>query len=281
VEGFRRTGALALTALGEAAGSLIPNEFVELVADGGKAKAGELGRVSPDGRSITALRFEPRIKPYNIQARNLQQRMALELLLDDAVELVTLVGQAGTGKTLLALAAGLHRVVKEEAFERMLVTRPVVPLGRDIGYLPGSKEAKLSTWMQPIFDNLAFLMHQEAGPKRASADRRINELLSSQQLELEAMTYIRGRSIPNQYILVDEAQNLTPHEVKTIVSRAGEGSKVVLTGDAYQIDNPYLDSASNGLAYAAERMKQQELFGHVTLTASERSTLASIAAENL
>ena len=281
VEGFRRTGALALTALGEAAGSLIPNEFVELVADGGKAKAGELGRVSPDGRSITALRFEPRIKPYNIQARNLQQRMALELLLDDAVELVTLVGQAGTGKTLLALAAGLHRVVKEEAFERMLVTRPVVPLGRDIGYLPGSKEAKLSTWMQPIFDNLAFLMHQEAGPKRASADRRINELLSSQQLELEAMTYIRGRSIPNQYILVDEAQNLTPHEVKTIVSRAGEGSKVVLTGDAYQIDNPYLDSASNGLTYSAERFRGQPLAGHVTLERSERSTLASLAAELL
>jgi PhoH-like ATPase len=281
VEGFRRTSALALTALGERASGLVPNEFVELVVDGGKAEAGELGRVSPDGQSITALRFEPGIKPYNIQARNLQQRMALELLLDDAVELVTLVGQAGTGKTLLALAAGLHRVVKEEAFERMLVTRPVVPLGRDIGYLPGSKEAKLSTWMQPIFDNLAFLMHQEAGPKRMSVDRRINELLSSQQLELEAMTYIRGRSIPDQYILVDEAQNLTPHEVKTIVSRAGEGSKVVLTGDAYQIDNPYLDSASNGLAYSAERFRGQPLAGHVTLERSERSTLASLAAELL
>jgi PhoH-like ATPase len=172
-------------------------------------------------------------------------------------------------------------VVKEEAFERLLVTRPVVPLGRDIGYLPGSKEAKLSTWMQPIFDNLAFLMRQEAGPKRVSADRRINELLSGQQLELEAMTYIRGRSIPNQYILVDEAQNLTPHEVKTIVSRAGEGSKVVLTGDAYQIDNPYLDSASNGLTYSAERFRGQALAGHVTLERSERSTLASLAAELL
>lgn len=281
LEAFRQSGSLSFSALGEGAEDLVPNEFVELVAGSGPREERLLGRVSAEGDALLPLSHEPRVRPYNIRARNLQQRMALELLLDDEVQLVTLVGQAGTGKTLLALAAGLHRVVKEEAYERVLVSRPIVPLGRDIGYLPGSKEAKLTTWMQPIFDNLEFLLRREAGQRRVNVDRRINELLSSQLLQLEALTYIRGRSIPGQYIIVDEAQNLTPHEVKTIISRAGEGSKVVLTGDPYQIDNPYLDSASNGLTYSAERFRGQRLAGHVMLRRSERSTLASLAAELL
>jgi len=281
LEAFRQSGSLSFSALGEGAEDLVPNEFVELVAGSGPREERLLGRVSAEGDALLSLSHEPRVRPYNIRARNLQQRMALELLLDDEVQLVTLVGQAGTGKTLLALAAGLHRVVKEEAYERVLVSRPIVPLGRDIGYLPGSKEAKLTTWMQPIFDNLEFLLRREAGQRRVNVDRRINELLSSQLLQLEALTYIRGRSIPGQYIIVDEAQNLTPHEVKTIISRAGEGSKVVLTGDPYQIDNPYLDSASNGLTYSAERFRGQRLAGHVMLRRSERSTLASLAAELL
>ncbi len=278
LETFRTTGSLPLEAASGEGDDLLPNEFVELVA--GKSDQA-LGIVSTEARAVVALRYEPTIRPYGIRARNLQQRMALELLLDDEVQLVTLVGRAGTGKTLLALAAGLHCTVKEEAYERVLVSRPIVPLGRDIGYLPGTKEAKLTTWMQPIFDNLEFLLRQEAGQRRVNVERRTNELLSSQLLQLEAITYIRGRSIPDQYIIVDEAQNLTPHEVKTIVTRAGEGSKVVLTGDPYQIDNPYLDSASNGLTYSAERFKGQTLSGHVMLERSERSTLASLAAELL
>ncbi len=278
LETFRTTGSLPLEAVSGEGDDLLPNEFVELVA--GQSDPA-LGIVSAEARAVVALRYEPTTKPYGIRARNLQQRMALELLLDDEVQLVTLVGRAGTGKTLLALAAGLHCTVKEEAYERVLVSRPIVPLGRDIGYLPGTKEAKLSTWMQPIFDNLEFLLRQEAGERRVNVERRTNELLSSQLLQLEAITYIRGRSIPDQYIIVDEAQNLTPHEVKTIVTRAGEGSKVVLTGDPYQIDNPYLDSASNGLTYSAERFKGQTLSGHVMLERSERSTLASLAAELL
>jgi len=278
LETFRTTGSLPLEAVSGEADDLVPNQFIELATE---RNVRELGRVTGDPLAVTALRYEPRVKPYGIRARNLQQRMALELLLDDEVQLVTLVGRAGTGKTLLALAAGLHCVVKEEAYERVLVSRPIVPLGRDIGYLPGSKEAKLSTWMQPIFDNLEFLLRQEAGQRRVNVDRRTSELMSSQLLQLEAITYIRGRSIPDQYIIVDEAQNLTPHEVKTVISRAGEGSKVVLTGDPYQIDNPYLDSASNGLTYSAERFKGQALSGHVMLERSERSTLAGLAAELL
>jgi PhoH-like ATPase len=225
----------------------------------------------------------------NIQARNREQRMAVDLLMDPAVSIVTLVGQAGTGKTLLALAAGLQLVLHDHLFDRILVSRPIVPLGKDIGYLPGAKHEKLSHWMEPIFDNLAYLLRQPLSavpaPQRkghkVSPQDRIEQLMEAHVLELEALTYIRGRSISRQFIVVDEAQNLTPHEVKTVVSRAGEGSKVVLTGDPYQIDNPYLDASSNGLIYAAERMKELPLHGHVTLQTSERSDLAAAAAKYL
>ena len=216
---------------------------------------------------------------FGISARNREQSFAIEFLMDDRIRLVTLIGQAGTGKTLLALACGLEKIMHEKRYETMLVSRPIMPLGRDIGYLPGSKEEKLENWMQPIFDNLEFIL--KLGSPKSEPERRIDMLIERGSIVLEALTYIRGRSISDRYVIVDEAQNLTPHEVKTIISRAGEGTKLVLTGDPYQIDNPYLDSSSNGLTYVAERMKGQELFAHITLTKSERSVLASLAAELL
>ncbi len=209
--------------------------------------------------------------------------MAFELLMDPDIQLVTLVGQAGTGKTLIAIAAALESVLHFNRYERILVSRPIIPMGKDIGYLPGSKDEKLSNWMQPIFDNLTYLLSQGSvkGEEDESLKKKIDKLMSDHILEMEAITYIRGRSIPKQYVIIDEAQNLTPHEVKTIISRAGEGTKMVLTGDPYQIDNPYLDSSSNGLTYTVERMKGQALHGHVTLRKSERSSLAAAAAKYL
>ncbi|MEI7901914.1 MAG: PhoH family protein, partial [bacterium] len=265
-----------------------PNMFLALTAaENPEMKA--IARVSPN-RTLAEINLAIDTV-YGIQSRNVEQRMALELLMDPSVSIVTLVGQAGTGKTLLALAAGLHLVQREHLYDRILVSRPIVPLGKDIGYLPGNKEEKLSHWMEPIFDNLDYLLRKhlpdlppsgaKKQPKLLSPQERITQLLDTDTLELEALTYIRGRSISKQFIIIDEAQNLTPHEVKTVVSRAGEGSKVILTGDPYQIDNPYLDASSNGLIYAAERMKELPLHGHVTLHQSERSLLAAAAAKYL
>jgi PhoH-like ATPase len=218
-------------------------------------------------------------------ARNVQQTMALDLLLDDDIKLVTLLGTAGTGKTLLALAAGMLKTINEQRYDRMLVARPIMPLGRDIGYLPGDVEDKLTAWMQPIFDNLTYLLSTRGGgPQHAESktpEQRIKALLGDGQVVLEPLTYIRGRSIPNQFMIVDEAQNLTPHEVKTIASRVGEGTKLILTGDVRQIDNPYLDSSSNGLSYLVEAMKGVGIVGHIMLAKSERSELASLIAERL
>jgi len=223
-----------------------------------------------------------------IRALNMEQQFAMALLLNDDIKLVTLVGQAGTGKTLIALACGLQRVVgRNPRYEKLLVARPVVPLGNDIGYLPGSKDQKLNFWMQPIFDNLRFILHKEdkepkdRGFRTSKAADKIDYLIDSELIEIEAITYIRGRSIPNQYIVIDEAQNLTPHEVKTIVSRVGKGTKIVLTGDPEQIDSPYLDANSNGLTYTAERLKGHPLTGHMMLSKSERSEIASLAADML
>ncbi|MEL7483491.1 MAG: PhoH family protein [Planctomycetota bacterium] len=227
----------------------------------------------------------PRKPVYGIIARNAQQTMALDLLLDDEIRLITLLGSAGTGKTLLALAAGMSKVFNDDRYEKLLVARPIMPMGRDIGYLPGDKDEKLTAWMQPIFDNLSYLLTTRGGENQApdshSTEQRIQRLMADGKLVLEPLTYIRGRSIPHQFMIVDEAQNLTPHEIKTIVSRVGEGTKIVLTGDIGQIDNPYLDQSSNGLAYVVEKMKSIGIVGHVTLARSERSELASVAAELL
>ncbi|MFA4986641.1 MAG: PhoH family protein [Candidatus Brocadiia bacterium] len=235
-------------------------------------------RVDPETSELVALSPGSE-EAYAVRARNPHQRMALELLMDRRVQLVTLIGQAGTGKTLLALAAALKQVIAmANGYDRVVVARPVVPVGKDLGYLPGTKEEKIAAWMDPIFDNLEYILGLKPNRKQGyTADR----LLEEEILQLEALTYIRGRSIPNQYLIVDECQNLTPLEVKTVISRAGEGTKVVLTGDPYQIDNPYLDSASNGLVYTADRMRIVPLHGHVSLVKSERSQLASLAAELL
>ncbi len=260
--------------------SLLPNEFV-LLKDEENEKHTGIGKVNGDGKlAHLNAQYE---SAWNIHSRSKEQRMAFELLMDPEVQLVTLVGKAGTGKTLLALAAGLEMTQRYNRYEKLLVSRPVIPLGKDIGYLPGTKDEKLSLWMQPIFDNLTYLM---GGSKSQNGDestvrQKVERLLKENEVELEALSYIRGRSIPHQYVIVDDAQNLTPHEIKTIVSRAGEGTKMVLTGDPYQIDNPYLDSSSNGLTYTVERLKGLAVHGHITLTRSERSRLAGIAAEYL
>lgn len=259
------------------------NQYINLRDIGDESHTGLARRLADTDHIIPVQ--GPRKPVYGIMARNVQQTMALDLLLDDEIKLVTLLGTAGSGKTLLALAAGMSKIFTEQRYDKLLVARPIMPMGRDIGYLPGDKDEKLASWMQPIFDNLSYLVSTRgAGPQHADskpAETRVNQLMESGRLVLEALTYIRGRSIPHQFIIIDEAQNLTPHEVKTIVSRVGEGTKIILTGDVYQIDNPYLDSASNGLSYMVERLKGQALVGHVTLQRSERSELASLAAEKL
>ncbi|HEY4244572.1 MAG TPA: PhoH family protein [Kofleriaceae bacterium] len=216
---------------------------------------------------------------WGIKPRNKEQHFALDLLLNDDVKLVTLVGKAGTGKTLLAIAAGLAKVADEQVFSKLLVSRPIFPLGRDIGYLPGDIEEKLNPWMQPIYDNLEFLLGLNKSDKKDG--RSYAELVDLGFVEVEPLTYIRGRSLPNVYMIVDEAQNLTPHEVKTIITRAGEGTKIILTGDPYQIDHPYLDSSNNGLTTVAERFKHEGIAGHVILTKGERSPLAELATQIL
>lgn len=264
--------------------TIFPNEFVMLVSENGQQPEPAENKTPLIARAIdqgTLTKLAPHsASAWNIKARSVEQQMALELLLDEKVQLVTLTGQAGTGKTLLALAAGLEQTIKQKRYDKMLVSRPIMPLGKDIGYLPGDKDSKLLNWMQPIFDNLAYLMRDSSNP-RQSVREKIEKLQREHTIELEALTYIRGRSIPKQYVIIDEAQNLTPHEIKTIISRSGEGTKMVLTGDPSQIDNPYLDSNSNGLSYAVERLKPLDLHGHVTLTKSERSSLAAAAAELL
>jgi len=253
---------------------LYPNEFLLLKdrASGNRA----LARSDIDNQRILALpEWDGQVA--GLVPLNERQRVALELLLDDEVRLVTLVGKAGTGKTLLAIAAGLRRTCEDKKYARMLVTRPVVPVGKDIGYLPGEKAAKMANWMQPLFDNLEFIL----GEYKRQNVKSVDQLIKDKVLEIEALSFIRGRSLPNQYMIVDEAQNLTPHEIKTIVSRAGEDTKVVLTGDPYQIDNMYLDANSNGLSYLVDAFKGQRLFGHVTLQRSERSELAELAASLL
>lgn len=214
---------------------------------------------------------------WGLRARNFAQKLAIDLLMDDRVKLVSLMGTAGTGKTLLALACGLQKCLDEGRYTRMLVARPIYPMGRDIGFLPGTIEEKLKPWMQPVFDNLEYLL---AGYDSSSFGK-MNDLLASGIIEVEALTYIRGRSIPEQFIIVDEAQNLTPHEVKTIVSRVGENTKIVLTGDPHQIDNPYMNESNNGLSYIVDRFKDLALAGNVTLEKGERSALANAAAELL
>jgi PhoH-like ATPase len=256
---------------------LFPNEYVVLR----DASAGSSALARHDHAS-GKIRLLPAMKEdvWGVRPRNKEQHFALDILLDDSVKLVTLAGKAGTGKTLLAIAAGLRKTSDEEVYQRMLVSRPVLPMGKDLGFLPGDVEEKLKPWMQPIFDNVEYLFGSNR-KKRQGGVRGYQELMNLGILEIEPLTYIRGRSIPNQFIIVDEAQNLSPHEVKTILTRAGENSKVVLTGDPYQIDNPFVDSSSNGLSHAVEKFKGEAMAGHVLLVKGERSPLAELAANIL
>lgn len=253
---------------------LVANQYV-IMKDSSNPNHSAIGRFSFQEKMIVPL-INPADSIWGIHARNVEQSFALDCLLNDEILFVSLVGKAGTGKTLLAIAAGLHKTLDEGHFQRLLVSRPIFPMGRDIGYLPGDIEQKLNPWMQPIFDNVEFLMGAD---KKAAG--RAQELINQGMLNIEPLTYIRGRSIPKQYLIVDEAQNLTPHEIKTIVTRAGRGTKVILTGDIYQIDNPYVDSANSGLTYATERFKGHPISAHVTLTKGERSELAELAANIL
>jgi len=288
IDRVKGEGGLPLAELPEGSGGpagLQANEGVTLV-DQLQPNHTLLARFDARSAALLPLQKSPKVRLGRIQPRNREQTFALDLLLDAAVQLVTLVGKAGTGKTLLALAAGLHQVADERLYDRLLVTRPVIPLGKEIGFLPGDLEEKMGPWMQPIIDNLDYLLggedsaHPTRGGHRAPRSSWA-DLKGMGLLEVEAISYIRGRSIPRQFMVVDEAQNLTPHEVKTIVTRVGEGTKIVFTGDPYQIDNPYVDAESNGLTWLVERFKGQGLAGHVTLMRGERSELAELAANLL
>lgn len=262
----------------EAPVEMAPNEFITIV-DSANSNHSAICRNDPANMRIVPVRKVPKEGIWSLFPRNREQSFALDVLMDDSIKLVTLVGKAGTGKTLLAIAAGLHKTAEENVYNRLLVSRPVFPLGKDLGFLPGDIEEKLTPWMQPIFDNVELLISGHESEKRHS--KGYKELMAMGLLDIEPLTYIRGRSIPNQYLIVDEAQNLTPHEIKTIVTRVGEGTKIVLTGDPYQIDNPYVDSSSNGLTYLVEKFKGERIAAHVTLTKGERSELAELAANLL
>ena len=220
-------------------------------------------------------------KVWGVFARNTEQKQAMELLMDERIKLVTLVGKAGTGKTLLAIATALEQVVERKLYKKIFIARPIVPMGNDIGFLPGTEKEKMQPWMLPIYDNIEFLASNKSQTSSNEAEKVVAGLESLGLLKVEPLTYIRGRSIPQGFIIIDEAQNLTPHEVKTIITRVGKDTKIVFTGDPDQIDNPYLDANSNGLAYIAEKMKNEILVGHIRLVKGERSEISELASRLL
>ena len=251
--------------------NLYPNQYVILKTDSEKA----MGRYNGEKEQIVSInQIEKAI--WGLRPRNREQTFALDALMNDDLMFVSLLGKAGTGKTLLALAVGLHKTLEQNTYQKLLISRPVFPMGRDMGYLPGDIEQKLHPWMQPIFDTIEFLMG--LGKK---ASRLTQDLINQGLISIEPLAYIRGRNIPHQFLIVDEAQNLTPHEIKTVLTRAGQGTKVILTGDCHQIDNPYVDSSNNGLAFSVEKFKSAQLSAHITLTKGERSELAEWAANIL
>jgi PhoH-like ATPase len=212
-------------------------------------------------------------------SRNKEQTLAIDLLLDDSIKLVTLIGKAGSGKTLLSVAAGLNLVLEKKKYKSLVICRPVVPVGNDLGFLPGTKEEKLEPWIAPIKDNLRHLLF--SGRKGKLNEETLQNYFDNGIIEVEAITYLRGRSIADALIIIDEAQNLTAHELKTIITRVGDNTKIILTGDVEQIDNMYIDSVSNGLAIAVEKFKPFTIAGHITLLKGERSALATLAANLL
>jgi len=252
-----------------------PNEFCTLTEEG-NPKRTALTKVDATGRKLVPI-IDCREGVWGIKPKNREQHFAFDALLDDRVKLVTLMGKAGTGKTLMAMAAGLKRTVLDREFRRVVVARPTVSMGREIGFLPGTLEEKLNPWMQPIQDALELLGDLNMGHE----SRRSGDLMRSGSVVVEALSYIRGRSIANQYMIIDEAQNLTPLEVKTILTRVGQGTKIIFTGDPYQIDNPYVDSSSNGFNYIVSRFRAEAIAAHIELQKGERSELAELAANIL
>ena len=268
---FRAQGELVLNGNGPRC----PNEYCTLT-DETNLKRTALARVDISGQRLVPI-LDYREGAWGIRPRNREQHFAFDALLDERVRLVTLMGKAGTGKTLVALAAGLKKTLQDRDYRRMVVARPTIPMGRELGYLPGSLEEKLEPWMQPIYDALEMLGDLNMGHE----SRRTSDLMRSGTIAIEALSYIRGRNIANQFIVVDEAQNLTPLEVKTIITRVGHGTKIILTGDPYQIDNPYVDSSSNGFNYVVSKFRAQPIAAHIELMKGERSELAEVAANIL
>ncbi|HZI31794.1 MAG TPA: PhoH family protein, partial [Candidatus Binatia bacterium] len=268
---FRAKGELHL----DSGKKYFPNEYCTLTDESNPKKAA-LTKVDPTGAKLVPI-LDCREGVWGIKPRNREQHFALDALLDDRVKLVTLMGKAGTGKTLIAMAAGLKRVVNEREFRRLVVARPTISMGKELGFLPGSLDEKLAPWMQPIHDALEMLSDLNMGHDH----RRSADLMRNGSIVVEALSYIRGRSIANQFMIIDESQNLTPLEAKTIVTRVGSGTKLVFTGDPYQIDNPYVDSSSNGFNYVVSRFRDQAIAAHVELQKGERSELAELAANIL
>lgn len=258
---------------------LKPNQYL-ILKDALNPAHTAMGRYSRDLEAIVPL-YKPTEGLWGIFPRNAEQSFAIDALMNDDIKLVSLLGKAGTGKTLLAIAAGLAKTVDEGVFHRLLVSRPVFPLGKDIGFLPGDIEEKLNPWMQPIYDNIDFLFGHTGSKGRRGAGKGCQELMNQGLLQIEPLTYIRGRTIPQQFLIVDESQNLTPHEIKTIITRAGDDTKIVVTGDSFQIDNPYVDSANNGLVYLVDRFKDETISSHVSLIKGERSKLSELASNLL
>lgn len=252
------------------------NEYIHVLADDDSEREA-LAIVGEDGDVVRSLKKLPQ-SITGIKPLNLEQNFALAALMDDDIKVVTLIGKAGTGKTLLALAAAFHKVYVEDIFSRVLVFRPTMPISRDMGFLPGDLNEKMSPWMQPVHDAVDLLRSLD---RQAGRHTLPNDLLESGDLTIEPLTYIRGRSIPSQFIIIDEAQNLTPLEVKTLITRVGRHSKIVLTGDPHQIDNPYVDALSNGLSCLVDKFRGRHLYAHIGLSKGERSEIAELAANLL
>lgn len=296
---YKRNGWVGLVSEFVTKNNLHPNEYLTINSDNGKRALGRFDQKK--GRIVRLIGQRGDI--FGIRPRSEEQQFAIDALLNDEIKLVSLSGKAGTGKTLLAVAAGLEKIVNDNIYTKLLISRPVEPMGKDIGFLPGDMNEKLAPWMQPIKDNLDFLFdlkkkhaykskkkprrekkgsqNREQPSQSAQPSESYDKLIEDGTIQVEALTYIRGRSIPDQFMIIDEAQNLTPHEVKTIVTRAGEGTKIIFTGDTQQIDSPYLDESSNGLSYCFERLKNLSVSAHITLEQGERSELAEAGSKYL
>jgi PhoH-like ATPase len=268
---FRANGELELNG----GKQYFPNEYCTLIEET-NPKRTALTKVDDSGKKLVPI-IDCREGIWGIKPRNREQHFGFDALLDDRIKLVTLMGKAGTGKTLLAMAAGLKRTVMDREFRRLVVARPTISMGKELGFLPGSLEEKLAPWMQPIHDALEMLGDLNMGHEH----RRSGDLMRSGSIVVEALSYIRGRSIANQFMVIDEAQNLTPLEAKTIITRVGHGTKIIFTGDPYQIDNPYVDSSSNGFNYVVSRFRAEPVAAHIEFQKGERSELAELAANIL